>query len=202
MTSVFKTALLFIALALIPVAPSRADDACAGAPWIKLEVIASEIAGSPIGVWIEIDQTGCVLSHYPYWRLDAGTYQRQMSAAEIDSIKQHLEQAGMYGFDATEERTRLELADQQYEKAAGARGFYGIEGADIYRLQLVGANASNIIEWRSPAAELAIRQSNPAQFTSAKTSGASGLQRLVDTLRLVQTAASDPRKIKIAEVTP
>lgn len=202
MTSVFKFAFLAALLLLTAIAPARAEAPCDGGPWIKLEVIASEIAGSPIGVWIEIDQAGCVLSHYPYWRRDAGTYQRQLSAAEMDTIKRHLEQAGMYGFDTTEERTRLELADQRFEKAAGSRGFYGIEGADIYRLQLVGAKANNIIEWRSPAAELAIRQSNPAQFNSAKAAGANGLQRLVDTLRLLQTAASDPRKLKIAEVTP
>lgn len=202
MKSLLKLAATTALLCLALPGAATAKPVCAADPWIKLEVIAGEIAGNPIGIWLEIDRDGCVLSHFPHWRRDAGTYQRQMGAAEQQALQLALESNGIYQFDAEHERRKLELADQQFEKSAGGRIYYGIEDADLYRLQVHDGQSNTIIEWHSPAAELAFRQDHAEHAASAKSAAAKGLNRLVQTLRLLQSTAADARKQKIAEVTP
>ncbi|MBD8525401.1 hypothetical protein [Pseudomarimonas arenosa] len=180
-------------------APSFA--ACDGPAWLKLEIVASEIAGNPIGEWIEVDANGCVLSHYPYWQRQSGVYQRQLDAKELDQLRGIVSQNQLLQFDTSREREALQQADRDLAKRSGEYSWFSMEGANLYRLQVVEDERSNLIEWATPAGELKLRQV-ALQQKGLRPEGMQGLQRLVESIRSLRSIAADPRKQKIAEVTP
>lgn len=177
--------------------------ACEGEDWIRMEVIAGEIAGNEVAHWVEIDRDGCVLSRFPSWDLRAGIYQRQLSATERAELEALIEARDLYRWDADAEREALKRADQAYAKVAGEPLLlFSIQDGDLVHLRLAQKDEVRHIRWLAPDQEHDFRRGNADRHAFAKGRGLDGLSGLVDTLVAIRRIADHADKSKIAEVQP
>lgn len=190
-------ALTLVACAVLFALPGAAS-ACDGAPWIRLEVTAGEMAGNQAAEWVEIDRTGCVLSGYPSWDTRAGVYERTMSAAEIAGLAATLESQRIMAFDEKSVRDAIESSASK--ASGGQRMLFTISDADQYRLMLDQGGSWKTITWPSPRLELEHRRDIAVRAGVALE--LEGLQRLVTVLDAVRQHGDHPDKTRIAEEAP
>lgn len=177
--------------------------ACEGEDWIRMEVIAGEIAGHEVAQWVEIDRDGCVLSRFPSWDRRAGIYQRQLGEPERAELSALLDAHDLYRWDAEAERRSLEEADRAFAKASGTQlPLFSIQDGDLVHLRLSREGASQHIRWLAPHQEHDFRRRIGERHAFAKSRGLDGLDRLVDTLQALRRIADHPDKAKLAEVQP
>lgn len=192
-------ALTLVACAVLFALPGAAA-ACDGAPWIRLEVTAGEMAGNQAAEWVEIDRTGCVLSGYPSWDTRAGVYERTMSAAEVAGLATTLESQRIMAFDEKSVRDAIESSASKTGGGPSTRMLFTISDADQYRLMLDQGGSWKTITWQSPKLELEHRRDIAARAGVALD--LAGLQRLVTVLEAVRQHGDHPEKARVAGETP
>ena len=177
--------------------------ACEGEDWIRMEVIAGEIAGHEVAQWVEVDRDGCVLSRFPSWDLRAGIYQRQLTESERVQLASLIDGHNLYRWDADAEREALREADRAYAKVSGEGPLlFSIQDGDLVHLRLAQAGAVQHIRWLAPDQEQDFRQRVTGRHAFAKSRGLNGLDGLVQTLQTLRRLADHPDKSKLAEVQP
>lgn len=191
---------LWLLASIGALAPSHAALACEGAPWIRLEVTAGEMAPDEAAEWIEIDRDGCVLSGYPGWDRRAGVYQRTMGADEVARLTSVLEAERILAFDPQSVRQALAASKRVASAGPFARTVFQISDADRVRLLLDDAGKWKTITWHSPRLELEQRRGLAAR--AGVDAALEDLQRLVNVLDAVRRSGDHPAKARVAEVRP
>ena len=183
-------------LVLMVFAPALAGAVCApsGAPWISLEIVAGEPAGSEAAQWLEVRRDGCVTLRYASWDLRRGVYQFELGKGEAPALAQRVSSTGVDKLDAIALKARLTGTDRSARSAAiaadKAQPIFAISDGDSYRIEIVGDTGKNLIAWYAPREEARFRP------------GVVELAKLVDFIDALQTLAASPRRTKVAEVTP
>jgi len=180
-------------LALLIATPVSADCAKSGASWITLELTSPLAAGSEAMEFIDISRDGCITTRYASYHVQAGVYQRELDASELQTLRATLERTRVRRFDAKAVRAQTLAIEQAKAKAAGvaSRHFIVADG-EILRLSIDegSGQAKTVIRYEAPAAHAKAQRTIEA------------LNLLVEFSDHIQRLGANPAKRKIAEATP
>jgi len=164
------------------------------APWVTLEVVAGEAATNDAAEFVEITQSGCVTTRYAAFDTRAGTYQYELTPAEIASLHSTIASAPQATLDAHALRARIVANDAAANATRVARGeartLWTVSDGDSYRIDIAEGPQHNLIAWYAPKQEAAHRRD------------VAELDTLVAFIEAVQHIGASERKAKVAEVTP
>ncbi|UXI70250.1 hypothetical protein [Tahibacter amnicola] len=175
-------------LLLVPAAHAT----CAGdaKPWLTLEIIASEYAGSEAAETVDVSPDGCATIRYGSFDVRAGIYQRQLGTKEFDALAQTVVEHRLADLDTAALETAV--ANHEQMLRSGLRvdqpALFEVSDGDVTRILINQGGKAQVIEWYA-LQQSAHRYKEISQYT--------GLVRFVEQMRAV---AAHDGKAKVAEV--
>ncbi len=177
-----------IALLLLD-AWSASVAACAGDPWLEIEVRAVEMAASQQVIEsTTVDADGCVLSEFALFDIRAGRHKRQLSSGELQTLRSAIDASGVRNLDAQVVAEKLAAPPAGADDLGPEADDFVIIGGDVQRLVIVDGTQRT---------EIALRAAE--QFAAERTDLAE-LQQFVGAVAALRAANADPRKPGVKEL--